>query len=253
MDGLRGKNIWIIGASSGIGRALAHVLSERGANLLVTARRREELETLVSEMSGNHTFLALDISNEQDVQTTAQKVKDIFPALDSVIHLAALYDPSRVDQIDITKTRQLVDVNMMGTFNIVHAVLPILATQGFGQIALCGSVAGYRGLPNGQPYSATKAAIINLAETLYLEHPNLDVKLINPGFVRTPLTDKNDFAMPMMIEPEQAAVAIADGLTRRGFEIHFPKAFTRAIKLLRLLPYPLYFAIAKRFSAGEKK
>jgi len=165
--------------------------------------------------------------------------------------MAALYDPSPLSKMDIATTRKMVDVNLMGMFNVVHAVLPLLTKQGFGQLALCGSVAGYRGLPNGQPYSATKAAVINLAETLRLEHPELDVRLISPGFVRTPLTDKNDFDMPMMIEPDVAAKALADGLLASGFEIHFPKKFTFLLKLLRVLPNAVYFKLAKSFSKDQ--
>ena len=138
----------------------------------------------------------------------------------------------------------------MGTLNCLHAVLPILQRQKSGQIALCGSVAGYRGLPNAQPYGATKAAIINLAESLKLETAGsgIDVRVINPGFVRTPMTDKNSFDMPMIISPEQAARSLADQLAGSGFEIHFPKKFTWAMKILRLLPDALYFPIVRRMT-----
>ena len=121
------------------------------------------------------------------------------------------------------------------------ASLPILRSQGYGQLVLCGSVAGYRGLPNGQPYSATKAALINLAESLRAEERVLDIKVINPGFVRTALTDKNTFKMPMRIEPEEAARIIAEKLQTNCFEIHFPKRFTFFAKLIALLPAWLYF------------
>jgi short-subunit dehydrogenase len=130
-----------------------------------------------------------------------------------------------------------------GAFNAVHAVLPILKSQAHGQFVLCGSVAGYCGLPNGQPYSATKAGVINLAESLRAEEGHLDIKVINPGFVRTPLTDKNNFKMPMMIEPEEAAKIIVKGLQSKKFEIHFPKRFTFLMKILSVLPDFLYFKI----------
>ena len=140
----------------------------------------------------------------------------------------------------------MLEVNVLGAFNIVQRVLPYMQEQGEGQIALCGSVAGYAGLPGGQPYSATKAAIINLAESLKAENPALDIKLINPGFVKTPLTDKNDFQMPMMLSAEQAAVEVAQGLLSRRFEIHFPKKFTFLLKTLKWLPHGLYFYLVKR-------
>jgi short-subunit dehydrogenase len=161
--------------------------------------------------------------------------------------MAAIYDPAPLNQLDIKSAHQMVDINLNGAFNTVHAVLPVLKAQGHGQFALCGSVAGYRGLPNGQPYSATKAAVINLAESLRAEEHNLDIKVINPGFVRTPLTDKNDFKMPMIIEPEEAAKIIARELQTNCFEIHFPKRFTYIVKLLRILPSRQFFKCVRRF------
>ena len=130
---------------------------------------------------------------------------------------------------------------------MIETVLPLLLAQGGGQITLCASVAGYRGLPKSQPYGATKAGLINIAESLAAEVPKqIDVRVINPGFVESRLTDKNDFKMPMRISPEKAAKAIADGLNKPGFEIHFPKAFTRIMKLLSYLPNSLYFALMRR-------
>ena len=125
----------------------------------------------------------------------------------SVIFMAAVYSPVSLSEMDIEEAKKIIDINLNGALNTIYAVLPILEKQGDGQLVLCGSVAGYRGLPNGQPYSATKAAIINIAESWKAEHPELDVKVINPGFVKTPLTDKNKFKMPMMIEPENGGRA----------------------------------------------
>lgn len=244
----KGKNIWIIGASSGIGYALAKELSQRGARLLLSARSTDKLEGLKSELRKDHLAYPLDISDIQNTQQASETAQKELGHIDSIIVLAALYEPARLDDMDIEKTRRIVDVNLMGTFNIIHTALPVLLSQGYGQLALCGSVAGFRGLPNGQPYSATKAAIINLAESLKAENPHLDIKLINPGFVRTPLTDKNNFDMPMMIEPEEAAKAIAEGLLRKNFEIHFPKKFTFWMNLLRLMPNSLYFKITPQFT-----
>jgi len=246
-----GKTIWIIGASSGIGRALAYELDRRGAALLLSARRQNELDHLLSELKGPHRAFAVDVADLSGMMNAVEHAKTHLSQIDSIVQMAALYDPSPLSKMDIATTRKIVDVNLMGMFNMVHAVLPLLTKQGFGQLALCGSVAGYRGLPNGQPYSATKAAVINLAETLRLEHPELDVRLISPGFVRTPLTDKNDFDMPMMIEPDVAAKALADGLLASGFEIHFPKKFTFLLKLLRVLPNAVYFKLAKSFSKDQ--
>lgn len=250
MDRFEGKNIWIIGASSGIGHALSKDLSQRGAKLILSARSADKLEALKTELAGDTHVYPVDISNLESLQNALKFVQEKCGHIDSIINLAALYEPASIKDMNIEKARLLVDVNLTGSLNLIHAALPVLKSQSHGQFVLCGSVAGYRGLPNGQPYSATKAAIINLAESLKVENPDLDIKLISPGFVRTPLTDKNDFEMPMMIEPEEAAKAIADGLLKKNFEIHFPKKFTILMKLLRLLPNAVYFKIAGKFARG---
>jgi short-subunit dehydrogenase len=241
-----GKHVWIIGASSGIGMALAVELAAQGATLALSARSKDALIKLRGELGDTHQIFPLDVADTDMVVKTARAVHEAFKKIDSVICMAALYNPTSLDQIDMVETRQLIEVNLTGSFNVVFAALPILNEQNYGQLVLCGSVAGYRGLPKGQPYSATKAAVINLTESLKAENPHLDIKLINPGFVRTPLTDKNDFKMPMMIEPAEAAKAIARGLQSTAFEIHFPKKFTYIMKLIQLLPYKLYFLVAKR-------
>ena len=232
-----GKNIWIIGASSGIGRALAIELASQGATLALSARSEDKLQVLNEELGGVHTVLPLDVADDKAMVKAAQSL----PHINSAVFMAAIYAPAPLSQLDIEAARQMVNINLNGAFNTVHAVLPILRKQGYGQLSLCGSVAGYRGLPNGQPYSATKAAVINLAESLRAEERDLDIKVINPGFVRTPLTDKNNFKMPMIIEPEDAAKIIAKELQSSRFEIHFPKRFTYVVKLLKILPSWLFF------------
>lgn len=243
--------VWIIGASSGIGCALARELSARGAILALSARRKDELEKLNSELGDHHKVFVLDTTDAAITIRAAQAIRAAFGRIDRVIFLAAAYAPMKMDALDIVATKGIVDINLTGAFNLVHAVLPILKTQPVkGQLALCGSVAGYIGLPLGQPYSATKAAIINLAESLHAEcNDNVDIKLISPGFVRTPLTDKNDFTMPAIIEPEKAAKEIAEGLLLQRFEIHFPKKFTRVLKLLQLLPYALSQRLTRKINA----
>lgn len=240
--------IWIIGASSGIGSALARELSLQGAILALSARREDELEILKGELGEQNKVFALDVTDVAMTMRTAQAIRVAFGRIDRVIFLAAAYVPMEINDMDIAVTKGIIDTNVTGAFNVVHAVLPILKTQKTkGQLALCASVAGYIGLPGGQPYSATKAAIINLAESLHAECKDvIDIKLINPGFVRTPLTDKNNFQMPSIIEPEQAAREISNGLVSRRFEIHFPRRFTLFLKLLRLLPYVLSLNLTRR-------
>ena len=184
----------------------------------------------------------MDVTDTNEVNLTAEKIGHI----DSVLFFAAGYQPNSIAEMDIEQAKQLVDVNLNGALNVVSAVLPMMQQQTQGQIALCASVAGYMGLPNGQPYSATKAALINFAETLRLEQSLLDIKVINPGFVKTELTDKNDFKMPMLISAEQAAIQVVKGLQTKRFEIHFPKRFTLLLKLMRTLPYALYFCLLRK-------
>lgn len=246
--------VWIIGASSGIGSALARELSARGATLALSARRNDELEKLKSGLGDQHKVFVLDTTDAATTLRTAQAIRAAFGRIDRIVFLAAAYAPMKIDALDLVATKGIVDINLTGAFNVVHAVLPILKTQNpRGQLALCASVAGYIGLPGAQPYSATKAAIINLAESLYAEcRDTIDIKLISPGFVRTPLTNKNDFTMPMIIEPEQAAREIADGLLARGFEIHFPKKFTLCMKFLRWLPYAISLRLTRKIDVQDR-
>jgi short-subunit dehydrogenase len=239
------KYVWIIGASTGIGEALAGVLSKAGAHLILSARSSEKLAVLNHKLGGKHQVISLDVTDDSEVWRAAQSIGK----MDSVLFLAATYSPSPLSELHYEQQLSTVDINLNGCLNVIRTVLPIMTEQGFGQIALCASVAGYRGLANAQPYSATKAALINLAESLYLETQEtpIDIKLINPGFVDTPLTQKNAFAMPMIISPEEAASAISEGLLRKRFEIHFPKKFTFILKFLQMLPIGLYFKIAKHF------
>lgn len=246
--GYKEKNVWIIGASSGIGLALAHELARRGARLALSARSKDALDILKEAIGVQHAVFPLDVTDAASFAKTVTDVNNAFGRLDHIINLSAVYTPSSLAEMDLAEARRIVDINLMGTINTLQIVLPVLRTQGGGQIALCGSVAGYRGLPNAQPYAATKAAIISLAETARLEEMKngIDVRVINPGFVRTPMTDKNSFPMPMMISPEKAAIAIADGLLSSSFEIHFPKKFTWLMKFLKILPDALYFRLLRR-------
>ncbi|MFT7228150.1 MAG: short-subunit dehydrogenase [Methylophilaceae bacterium] len=243
MKNIQGQYIWVIGASSGIGAELAIALSQEGANVIISARRETELESVYAQLMGaNHQMLTFDISDHSQTIAAFKSIK----RLDRVVFMAAVYDPSESGRADIDFIQKSLQVNIGGVYNMLDVVAPFLATQGHGQISLCGSVSGYFGLPNAQPYSATKAALVNLAESLYIEYQpkNIDIKLISPGFVSTPMTSKNDFEMPMIINAKTAAQSIIKGLKGGAFEIHFPKRFTLLIKLLRLLPYWLAFKVS---------
>lgn len=249
MNQFSGQTVWLIGASSGIGAALAKCLAAQGARLVLSARRLDALEAVQQSLVGDqHTCLALDVADSAAVIEAVQTLEQQVGQIDRVIFMAAIYQPSGVAKMDMPFTEQLLRVNLLGAMAVSQAVLAHLERSDHGQLALCGSVAGYLGLAHGQPYSATKAAVINFAQSLYAEYSHkIDIKLISPGFVRTPMTDKNQFEMPFVIEPEQAAEAIASGLLKKRFEIHFPKIFTYSLKVLSVLPYWLQLPILKRF------
>lgn len=243
MNDYAGKKVWIVGASSGIGHALAQELHRRGANLILSARNVESLAELNISLDSKHEVIPIDVTNRESFANAFLRITKI----DCVVYLAAVYTPGSIHDITEENAALTISTNLESVFTFLNFIIPHYKAQGYGQLALCGSVAGYKGLPGGQPYSATKAAIINLAESLRSEMAaeNIDVRLINPGFVKTPLTDKNDFSMPMIITPDAAARAIADGLTGKNFEIHFPKRFTIPMKILALTPYRLYFLLAR--------
>ena len=238
----------MIGASTGIGEALSKHLAALGARVIVSARDEGKINHLKNSTTGIIDAIPLDVSNAAQTKEVIDTVFLNHKTIDSIVFMAAIYDPSDISSLSIEDVKKTMDINFMGAYHVVHAIIPHYKKQNYGQIALCGSVAGYRGLPNGQPYSASKAALINFAESLWCEFKttNIDVKLISPGFVRTPLTDKNKFPMPMMIEPEEAANHIAKGLLSSKFEIRFPFVFTSIMKIIALLPYGLYFKMFQK-------
>lgn len=245
------RKVWIVGASSGIGRTLAVELAKRGDSLALSARNAEALHQLNAELGGGHLVLPLDVADAAAVAQATADLKKAWQHIDSIIFMAGAYTPVPISDMTLDDARNIVTVNLLGGMYLTHAVLPWLTEQNRGQLALCSSVAGFVGLPKGQPYSATKAGLTNFAESLRVElaGTGIDIKVIHPGFVRTRLTDKNTFDMPMIMEADAAAKALADGLAGRGFEVQFPKRFTRIMKLLRLLPYGLYFKVAGKLKA----
>ncbi|MGC9236922.1 MAG: SDR family NAD(P)-dependent oxidoreductase [Thiomonas sp.] len=245
IDGWNGRRVWVIGASTGIGRATAIALLQRGARVAVSARSAQALQSIDSALP-----LPLDATDAAAVQTAMQTLQRDWGGLDVLLYCAGTYRPMRATAFDLASALQHDDVNYRGALHALAAVLPVLTAQRAGHIALVSSVAGFGGLPQALAYGPTKAALINLAETLYLDlHPlGIGVHVINPGFVETPLTAQNTFAMPALITPEQAAQALLQGLEAGRFDIHFPRRFTLWLKLLRLLPRGLYFSLISRFT-----
>jgi short-subunit dehydrogenase len=238
------KYTWIIGASTGIGEALATELDQRGEKLCLSARNAERLQALNLSLGDRHLIFPLDVTKIESLNEAASFLQEQWPRIDRIIFMAALYTPMTIDTWNMPEIEKIIQVNLLGAFHVAHIALPWLKSQGYGQLAMCGSVAGYRGLPNSQPYAATKAALINLTQSMRVDTPrSIDIKLISPGFVETQLTQKNNFKMPFIISPPTAAKAIADGLDQKAFEIHFPKIFTFLLKIIAILPNWLYFAL----------
>ena len=243
----RDKRVWLVGASSGIGAALARELAGRGARLALTARNADKLRAL---NLADALLLPGDATSASVLAELRAKLLAAWGGIDLVVYLAGDYVPMRVATFDLPVAERVIEVNFNAAMRLAATVLPDL-TAG-GGIAFVASVAGYRGLPKALCYGPGKAALIHFAEVLHLDlmPQGIGVWVINPGFVATQLTAKNDFSMPALLTPEQAALATVDGFKSGNFEIHFPKRFTRLMKLFAHLPYRWYFPLIRRFTGG---
>ena len=244
----RGKSVWLVGASTGIGRATAHALHAAGAVVTVSARGQAALDAFAAEHPGAKV-LALDASDAASVEGAARTVLESGP-LDMVFYCAGYYKEMRATEFDLSEMLKHNQINYVGALYVLAAVLPHFLARKAGHVSLVSSVAGYRGLPQGLAYGPTKAALINLAEAMHvdLKDSGIGVSLICPGFVETTLTAQNKFAMPGLIKPEKAAEEIVSGWAKGEFEIHFPKRFTLVMKALALLPPLLYFPAIRKFT-----
>jgi NAD(P)-dependent dehydrogenase (short-subunit alcohol dehydrogenase family) len=242
----RGLRVWLIGASSGIGEATASALHARGAQVLLSARNAPALNAFVAAHPAAQAW-PLDVTDATAVMRTTYQILAQGP-LDLVLYCAGHYREMRATDMDLADLRRHVDINYLGALHVLDAAVPAMAARGHGHISLISSVAGFRGLPKSLAYGPTKAALTHLAETLYLDlQPlGLGVSVVHPGFVSTPLTARNGFTMPALITPAQAAQAMLAGWGQGAFDIHYPKRFTRWMKLLRLLPYRAYFPAVRR-------
>lgn len=244
-----GQVVWLVGASTGIGRALAEKLHAHGAKVVVSARNAASLAEFEAAHPGS-LGLPLDATDRLAMQEAMQRILALHGRLDVAVYCAGYYKEMRATAFDLDEAMKHQNINVVGALHLLDVVLPVLTGQRSGHLSLISSVAGFRGLPQGLAYGPTKAALINLAETLYLDLQPLGigVSLINPGFVETPLTAQNEFPMPALISANQAAEAILRGWARGLFEIHFPKRFTLFMKALRHFNYALYFLIVRRFT-----
>lgn len=244
-----GQVVWLVGASTGIGRTLAEKLCASGAQVIVSARSASSLADLEAAHP-NSWGLPLDVTDRAALQEAMQKILSRYGRLDVAVYCAGYYKDMRATTFDLDDAMKHLQVNVVGALHWLDVVLPVVTRQRSGHLSLISSVAGFRGLPKGLAYGPTKAALINLAEALYidLKPVGVGVSLINPGFVDTPLTAQNQFSMPALISTEQAADAILRGWSKGLFEIHFPKRFTLFMKALRHLNYWLYFRVVRGFT-----
>ena len=242
----RGARVWVIGASTGIGAETAKLLLEKGAQVAISARKTDALQ----QIAAAHPLalvLPLDVTQHAQVMSARDQLLADWGGVDLMLIVAGAYNEMRVDTFDMVVVNQLLDVNLRGVFHCIDAMLPILLSKenGGGGIGIVSSVAGYSGLPKALVYGPTKAALINLCESLYFDlHPRGHaVYMINPGFVETPATAQNKFVMPGLISARRAAQEIVTGMEKGGFHIHFPKGFTNWLRMARLLPYRWYFSL----------
>ena len=235
------KKIWITGASSGIGKAVAEKFASEGWKVAASARRKEILD----EMSKHENIFSypLDVTNQDQIKNSFDKIINDFNGLDLCLFSSGTYDPKLEQEINVKQNKFVMETNFFGVLYCINTVEKYFKEKKDGHISIVSSVAAYRGLPNSSGYGPSKAALTNLTESLYFDFKkhNVRISLISPGFIKTPLTDKNEFAMPFIKSPEFAAEKIFKGLARgNAFEIHFPKALTILLKIFRVLPYKIY-------------
>ncbi len=242
------KTVWITGASSGIGRELACLLDDHVDHVAVSARSRDKLDALAAQASHIRSY-PLDVTDAEAVSACVTEIEDRCGEIDLAVLNAGAWSLMSVDAFDLAAIRTGVEVNLMGVMNALDVLLPRMLARGCGHIAIVASVAGYRGLPRSLAYGPTKAALINLAETLNTELAprGITVSVVNPGFVDTPMTRDNPFPMPGLMQVREAAERMLAGLVRGHFEIAFPRGFAVQMKLLRLLPDALYFWLIRTF------
>lgn len=251
MSGLNQSVVWITGASSGLGRALALRMARAGHVVAASARQADALKELADEarpFCGSIRPYPVDTTDLNAVRATVAEITRALGPIEIAVLNAGTHDPMLAEEIGAERARRLIDVNLVGTINCLDPVLPSMIERGRGHIAIVASLAGYFGLPTSAVYGATKAGLINMAEALQpdLARHGIKTQIVNPGFVKTPLTAGNAFPMPFLMEVEDAADAFYRGLALNRFEITFPRRFSLILRLLQYLPYRLALAATAR-------
>ena len=248
------KTIWITGASTGIGRAFAIKFAKNGWNVAASARRENLLKEL-EELNQDIYSFPLDVTDKEKCKEVFKKIEDKFKTIDISFFSTGTWDPGKEKEIDVEQIENVMKVNFFGTLNCIKSVEKYYRNKRSGHISIVSSIAGYRGLPNSTGYGPSKSALNNLAESLFFDFKRYGVRvsLISPGFIKTPMTDKNDFKMPFLRTTDFAADKIYEGLVNSNkFEIHFPKQLTLILKLLRILPYTLYLKLISKLTKYQK-
>jgi NADP-dependent 3-hydroxy acid dehydrogenase YdfG len=242
MNDWQGKRYWLIGASEGLGAALAHKLNAAGVDVIVSARSENRLKALVADLPGKASYVTVDVSDRASVQAAAEQVGQI----DGMVYLAGVYWPMKAQDWDAEQAEAMADINFTGAIRAVGAVIPQMVARDAGHIVITGSLSGFRGLPGAIGYAASKAGTMSLAESLYadLRKTGVRVQVANPGFIRTRLTDKNDFSMPFLMEPEQAAREMFELMNDPGtFKRSFPTVFSWLFRLSQFMPDWIYYRL----------
>jgi short-subunit dehydrogenase len=239
MRDFRGKRYWLVGASEGLGLALARKLSAAGAELILSARSEDTLKQAAASLPGKVTVLPVDVGDTASVTAAAAQLPD----LDGMVFLAGIYWPMRAQDWDAKSAEAMANVNFTGCMRVVGAALPPMVAKDKGHIVITGSLSGFRGLPGAIGYAASKAGTMVLAESLYadLRQSGISVQLANPGFIRTRLTAKNDFTMPFIMDPDEAAAIIFRHMQGNRFKISFPTVFSWLFRGGNFLPDWLYY------------
>ena len=249
------KTIWITGGSTGIGKALAIKFAKEGWNVAISARRENLLKEIADQYNNISSF-PLDVTDKSKCKEVFNNIREKFDEIDICFFSTGTWNPRKEKDIDVEQIEDVFKINFFGTLNSIKAVEEYFKNKKNGIITIVSSIAGYRGLPNSTGYGPSKSALNNLAESLYFDFGRFNVRvcLVSPGFIKTPMTDKNDFKMPFLKTPEFAADKIFEGLVKKNnFEIHFPKELTLTLKFFKLLPSKLYFNLVKKGTKFQKK
>ena len=235
------KRYWIVGASSGLGRDVAKEISKTGAEVILSARSEDELNELANEISGRSTVVPMDVASAESVAEAAKAAGHI----DGLVYLAGVYWSFGAAEFDGEKAAMMIDVNLAGAARVLGHVLPPMVERDKGHIVLTGSLSGFRGLPNACGYGASKAGLMSLAETMHADlfNTGVEVQLINPGFIKTRLTEKNNFKMPFIMEPDVAAREFVEHMNDDSFAKNYPRIFSTAIRSMQFLPDWLYYRL----------